>query len=70
MPVPSSSFLVAAAGKRALSADRDVGVLRHEQRFEAALLQRRRQLRDVDAVIDRKVEDADFHLMLRKIERC
>ena len=70
MPVPTFSFLVAAAAKDSaderivgvrvalgqlaaagegrLAAGRDVGVLGHEQRIEAAVLQRLRQLRDVD----------------------
>jgi hypothetical protein len=37
-----------------LAAERDVGVLGHEQRIEAAVLQRLGQLGDVDAVVGRK----------------
>ncbi len=54
---------LAAAGKRALPADRDVRVLRHEQRFKAALLERGGQFADVNAVIDREIENADFHVV-------
>jgi hypothetical protein len=45
----------AARGRRA-PADRDVGVLGYEQRLEPALFKRPRQLGDVDAVIDRKID--------------
>jgi len=60
----------AAAGKRALAADRDVRVLRHEQRFEAALLDRGGQLGDIDAVIDREIENADLHVVTPVKEPC
>jgi len=52
----------AAAGKRAFPARRDMGVLRHEQRGEAARLERRGKLAGIDAVIDREIEDADLHI--------
>src|SRR5437764_5435192 len=56
----------AAARERRLAADRDVGVLGHEQRFKAALLECARQLDDVDAVIGGKVKNPDFHVLLSK----
>jgi len=60
----------AAARERALAADRDVGVLGHEQRFEAALLERSRQFDDVDAVIGREIENADPHVVPPEEEPC
>jgi hypothetical protein len=53
---------LAAARKRALAACRDVGVLGHEQRFEAAIFERAREFGDVDAVIGREIENADPHV--------
>src|SRR6266550_8700493 len=53
----------AAARERRLADDRDVGVLGDEQRFEAAVLQRARQLDDVDAVIGGKVKNPDLHVL-------
>jgi len=38
-----------------------MGVLAQKQRLEAALLERARQLADVDAVIGRKIEGAHPH---------
>src|SRR5437762_2025506 len=52
----------AAARKRALAAGRNVGVLGHKQRFEAALFESARQFDDVDPVIGREIENADLHL--------
>src|SRR5581483_7433623 len=51
----------AAAGKRCAPADGDVGVLAHEQGLEAAILQRPRQLGDVDAVVGREVVGTYLH---------
>src|SRR6266545_6433995 len=45
---------LAAARERRAAADRDVRMLAHEQRFEAARLECARQLVDGDAVIRRK----------------
>src|SRR5438270_8133707 len=59
----------AAARERRLAADRDMGVLGDEQRFKAAVLQRARQLDDVDAVICRKVKNPDLHVLLSKKSR-
>src|SRR5262249_49824317 len=52
---------LAAAGIGRAPADRDMGVLAHEQRVEAAFLERARQFVDGDAVIGRKVEGANQH---------
>ena len=52
---------LAPARKRRAPADGDVGVLAYEQRFKAALLERTRQLGDVDAVVGREVVDANLH---------
>ena len=52
---------LAAAREGRAAAHRDVGVLADEERVEAARLDRLRQLADIDAVIGRKVEDADEH---------
>src|SRR5579862_3284461 len=60
---------LATAGKRALAAQRDVGVLRYEQRLKPARFERRRQLGDVDAVIDRKIENPDLHVMPPDVAR-
>src|SRR5271167_2814119 len=38
-----------------------MGVLTHKERFEAARFDRARQLTDIDAVVGRKVENADEH---------
>jgi hypothetical protein len=61
MPVPTNSFLVAAAGERRAAAQRDMGVLGHEQRIEAAILERASQLGEVDAVVGRKIESPYAH---------
>ena len=55
---------LAAARERRLAAERNVGVLGHEQRIEAALLERPGQLGDVDAVVGGKIESTDLHRRL------
>src|SRR5262249_39503727 len=52
---------LAAAGIGRAPADRDMRVLAHKQRLEAALLERTRQFVDGDAVIGRKIEGANQH---------
>src|SRR5262249_28478336 len=51
----------AAAGIGRAPAHRDMRVLAHEQRFEAALLERARQFVDRDAVVGRKMKGANQH---------
>src|SRR5579884_1704333 len=51
----------AAAGKRGAPADRNVGVFRHIERPEPALLEGAGEFGDVNAVIDREIEDANPH---------
>jgi len=60
----------AAARERALAADRDVGVLGHEQRFKTAFFERLRQFGDVNAVIGREIENADPHAVPPEEEPC
>ena len=50
-----------AAGKGRAPAHGYVRVLGHEQRIEAALLERTRQLGDVDPVVGRKIENPYTH---------
>src|SRR5581483_11524188 len=52
---------LAAPGERGAPADGDVGVLAHEERFKAAILQRPRQLGDVDAVVGREIIGTYLH---------
>ena len=52
---------LAAAGERRAPAERDVGVLGHEQRIETAILERTRQFGEVDAVVGRKIENTYAH---------
>src|SRR5262249_59779368 len=52
---------LAAGGERRLAAERNVRVLRDEQRIKTAILERPRELGDVDAVVDREVESTDTH---------
>ncbi len=52
---------LAAAGEGRLPAERNMGVFGHVKRAEAAILQRLRQLGDVDAVIDGKIENPYIH---------
>src|SRR2546430_10379798 len=49
------------ARERAAPARRDVGVLGHEQRFEAAGFQLPSQLLDANRIFGREDEDADVH---------
>ena len=51
----------AAAREWRAPADRDVRVLADEQRLEAARFERARQLGDLDAVIGRKMKNANAH---------
>src|SRR5262249_25419066 len=52
---------LAAAGIGRAPAHRDMRVLAHEQRVEAALLERARQFVDRDAVVGRKMKGANQH---------
>src|SRR5262249_19923500 len=55
---------LSAAGKRGAPAHRNVRVLTHEQRFKAALLERTRELGDVDAVVGWEVVRANLHAQI------
>ena len=52
---------LAAAGERRAAADRDMGVLGHEQRIEAAILERAPELGEVDSVVGGKIESPYAH---------
>src|SRR5262245_11245499 len=59
----------AAARKRRAAAHRNMRVLAHEQRFEAAGLELTRELIDGDAVLRGKVKDANAHGGSRHLAR-
>ena len=58
-----------AAGPGRAAARRDVGVLGHEERLEAALLEGARQVVDADRVLGREDEGADLHALPPRSER-
>src|SRR5271170_904566 len=52
---------ISTTGKRGAARLWNVRVLRQKQRLEAPLLSRPRQLADVDAIVCRKIENANTH---------